>query len=104
MDKRNYELVLVVPTETTEKQNKDLLDQILQKTGGEIASGDFWGKKDLSYPLKKQRSAVYSRFDLRLSPKEAVDLTSRLNLNEKVYRHLLVIKNVKETKAKIQEK
>lgn len=105
MDKRTYELTLVLPDDTTEKDSSVLIKDLLQKTGGEVVSSDFWGKKDLMYSIKKQNKGNYSHFVLSLAPASAVDLAARLKNSEQLLRHLLVIKNsIKEAKKKTEGK
>src|SRR5687767_8906345 len=104
MEKRIYELTLLLPEDTSEKEVKTVVDEFLGKSGGEVKSFDFWGKKDLSYPIKKKNKANYGFFELSLMPSEAVELSNRLKLNEKVMRYLLVIKSTKEAEAKSKKK
>ncbi len=90
-----YELTLVLPEDTTEEGAKVLLEGLLQKTGGEIKTFDFWGVRELTYPIKKMSRGAYILFDLQLKPKEVSDLGIRLKQTESVLRHLLVIKSTK---------
>lgn len=100
MDKRIYELTLLLTDETSEKEVKASVEELLQKSGGEISSFDFWGVKDLSYPIKKKNKAAYGFFEVSLAASEAVELANRLKLNENILRYLLVIKNIKSKKEK----
>lgn len=105
MDTKTYELTLVLPEETSEKEAKAVITELIAKSGGESTSFDFWGKKDLAYPIKKQTRGIYGFSELVLAPSQAIDIASRLRLNEKLLRHLLVIKTTKkEAKAKATKK
>src|SRR5690349_21370251 len=104
MDKRTYELTLLLPEETSEKEVKTIIEELLQKSGGEMKSFDFWGKKDLSYPIRKMNRAIYGYAEVEMLPTQAIELSNRLKLNEKLLRHLLVIKTTKEAKAKTGKK
>ena len=87
-----YELTLVLPEDITEKGAKSLLEGLLQKTGGEIKAVDFWGVRELAYPIKKKTRGMYFLFDLVLTAKQVLDLGMRLKQSEDILRHLLVTK------------
>ena|SRR5688572_12394265 len=104
MEKRTYELTLLMPSDTAEKDIKAVVTEALSKAGGELVKFDFWGKKDLAYPIKKKNQAAYGYFELSMASNEAVELGNRLRLNESVMRNLLVIKNNKEAKKESRKK
>lgn len=88
--KKNYELTLILPSETTEKAGVAILAGLLAKSGGKVVSTTNWGVKDLAYSIKKQARGMYLFFDLELASTEAVELDKRLRLAEEIVRYLLV--------------
>ena len=46
--------MLVLPDGKQQKEAEALVKEWLSKSGGKVVSVDFWGKKDLVYPIKKQ--------------------------------------------------
>jgi small subunit ribosomal protein S6 len=108
MTKKNYELMLVLPDGKQQKEAEALVKEWLSKSGGKVVSVDFWGKKDLVYPIKKQMKGVYVLFELELAADEATELQKRIKLEEGLLRHLLVVKNqriIKDNKpAKLKSK
>lgn len=107
MEKRVYELVVLLPEATDEKKAADLVFELLGKSGGRVLKSDFWGKKQLVYPVKKQNRAAYGYFEIEMDRKGAVGLVKRIKLNDEIIRHLLVVSNQKmeeKTKSKTKKK
>lgn len=96
---KTYELTLIFSPETAEKKAKEVLAEQLKRTGGELKKSDFWGKKDFTYPIKKNNSGIYLFSEVLLDAKQLTDLSNRLKINEEVLRYLLVTKSSKEAKA-----
>ncbi len=101
--KKQYELTVILPVETSQKEATGLVEGLLARAGGKITASDFWGKKDLVYPIKKRTSAIYAHFKLQMESSEAVEIEKRLRLEENVVRYLLVAVEkpvIKESKKK----
>lgn len=92
MENREYELTLLLPEETSEKQAKETVENLLKKSGGELVDFSFWGVKDLTYPIKKKNKAAYAFSVVGLAGGQAMELENRVRLNEEIIRHLLVSK------------
>jgi small subunit ribosomal protein S6 len=59
---RNYELGLVIRTEVNEEALNEFLEKIkgwITQAGGSLTKTDLWGKRQLAYPIKKQREGLY---------------------------------------------
>ena len=92
MDKK-YEIVVIFPPETTEKSAEESVAEWLGKVKATDVKTESWGKKPLSYQIKKQNEGLYSLTSFTASPKAVVDLKSKLSLNETILRYLLVNKD-----------
>lgn len=66
------------------------LEKIIGGAGGSIAKRDNWGKRRLSYNIKKQSFAVYVYFDLMLPPEAPMKIERGLLITDEVLRFLLV--------------
>ena len=56
MADRQYELVYILPPETTEEQVTDLhqqIDAVVSRMGGQIAKTENWGRKRLAYEIAR---------------------------------------------------
>jgi len=100
MTKKNYELMLVLPDGKQQKEAEALVKEWLGKSGGKVVKVDFWGKRDLVYPIKKQMKGVYVLFELELAADEVTELQKRIKLEEGLLRNLLVVKNQRIIKDK----
>lgn len=98
MKKKIYELVLVLPASVGEKDVEKMGSDLLEKNGAKKISYSFWGKKDLTYPIKKNVSGMYGFWEVDMEPAVAIELSNKLRLNEGLLRYLLVSKIVKEEK------
>lgn len=79
---------------------KDGLEKLVEKArkiitdnGGKISKMEEWGKRALSYLLKKQTVGVYYFFNLELEPAKLKGLEGKIKIENGVLRHLLVKKD-----------
>lgn len=88
----SYELVLILKTSVSEEGRKKIIEEIkklLPTSEKKFEVKDF-GKRQLSYPIKKEKEGNYYLLTLNMEGKEAASLNSKLKLNEGVLRYLLV--------------
>lgn len=92
---RSYELTLIFPSSLDEAGQEKILTKIkkiITDAGGKIGKIDEWGKRQLTYPIKKQKEGVYFLLNLELEGKEAKQIEEKLKLEEVILRHLLIRK------------
>ena len=102
--KKTYELTVILAADTAEKEAVSVVTEILKKTGGEVVKTDFWGKKDLAFPIKKQTKGVYIYFEISFEPAVMLDFEKRLRLSEDVLRYLLVVNSHQVNKKLVEDK
>lgn len=88
-----YELTLVLDPKLSEKELEEFTETFKKQTASDaqIEKTENWGRKQLAYPLKKNRSAFYVHFWLNaLNHKVASNLSNKLKINKNVLRYLLV--------------
>ena len=79
---RKYELIL-----------RRLFKKIERWIGkGKILSQKSWGRRELAYPIKKEREGVYLFLELEMEPEKGGEIERKLRLEEDILRHLLVRK------------
>ncbi|MBI2019856.1 30S ribosomal protein S6 [Candidatus Daviesbacteria bacterium] len=89
----SYYLTLVLKPGMDEKERKTLIDTMVKKLVGEegkVGKEDFWGERDLAYPIKRQNRGFYAHFEISADPKNAKGLDKILELEEDVLRYLLI--------------
>ncbi len=99
----SYELMLIFRTDTSEEKRKKIVEEIkkvLPTLDKKFEVKDF-GKRLLSYPIKKENEGNYYLLTLNMEGKEAANLNSKLKLNEDLLRYLLVrLEPAKKEKVK----
>lgn len=86
-----YELMLILNSKITPKDQNDILDDIKKNLGtGKITEVKDWGKRILAYPIKKEKEGNYLLLMLEMGGQEAVKLSGSLRKNETILRCLLV--------------
>ncbi|OGE28050.1 30S ribosomal protein S6 [Candidatus Daviesbacteria bacterium RIFCSPHIGHO2_01_FULL_40_11] len=89
----SYYLTLVLKPDLEEKERKTLLDSIGKKavgSEGKVEKEDFWGNKDLAYPIKRQTKGYFAHFEISADPKDIKGLDKSLKVEEDVLRYLLI--------------
>lgn len=87
-----YELMVILTPTLTEEQEKEqhhLVEELLKSQKAEIHLVDFWGKRKLSYPLKKQRQGVYNLYYFEVDPGRTAEIDRKLKMAEQVLRFLM---------------
>ncbi|MGD0574807.1 MAG: 30S ribosomal protein S6 [Anaerolineales bacterium] len=90
---RNYELGLVIRTEVNEEALNEFLEKIkgwITQAGGSLTKTDLWGKRQLAYPIMKQREGLYVFLNAEMPPAATSELEHNLRLTEQVLRFLIV--------------
>jgi small subunit ribosomal protein S6 len=90
---RQYELVYLLPAESSEADLADLQSQvegIVGRFSGAIEKTENWGRRKLAYEIGPHREAVYVLHVIN-GPGELIkELDRRLKVIDKVVRHLVV--------------
>jgi small subunit ribosomal protein S6 len=89
---RDYELVFIVHPDLDETAVNDLINRVktwISDSGGEIVKEDFWGKRKLAYPLRKQQEGQYVFLKTQMSPDFVSELDRSMRLSEPIIRYLI---------------
>src|SRR4051812_12387702 len=90
---RQYELVYILPPETTEQQATELHDQvqaIVSRLQGEIERTENWGRKRLAYDIGHHKEGVYVLEVVNGSGELMKEIDRRLKVLDQVIRHMVV--------------
>ena len=93
MSDRQYELVYILPPETTEQQATDLHEQIagiVSRMNGTIEKTENWGRRKLAYDIGRHKEGVYLLDVVCGSGELMKELDRRLRVMDQVVRHLIV--------------
>jgi small subunit ribosomal protein S6 len=90
---RQYELVYILPPETTEQQATELHDQlagVVSRLNGVIEKTENWGRKRLAYDIGHYKEGVYVLEVINGSGELMKELDRRLKVIDQVFRHMIV--------------
>ena len=90
---RQYELVYIVPPETTEEALADLHTQIVAVTdrfGATFEKTENWGRRKLAYEIAGHREGVYVLEVINGPGAMTAELDRRLRVFDIVIRHMVV--------------
>ena len=92
---REYELTFVIDPDLAGEERKKLISKvrkIIEEFKGRVGKTDEWGEKKLAYPIKKKNLGYYFLLDIELPETAPAQVESKLKLEEKIIRYLLVRK------------
>jgi len=92
-DVRQYELVYIVPPDTTEEQLAEVHQQVatvVERFGATIERTENWGRRKLAYEISRQREGVYVLEVINGPSAMTAELDRRLRVLDAVIRHLII--------------
>ena len=93
MADRQYELIYILPPDTTEQQVNDLkaqVESIVSRMNGRIDKTDNWGRRKLAYEIGHHKEGVYVLQVIIGSGELMKELDRRLKVLDLVIRHMVV--------------
>ena len=90
---RQYELVYILPPDTTEQQVAELHEQIVAvvaRLHGQIERTENWGRKRLAYDIGHNKEGFYVLDVINGSGELMKELDRRLRVLDQVIRHMVV--------------
>ena len=104
---RHYEVMVILDSTLDERTVAPTLDtflNVIRTSGGSVEKVDVWGRRRLSYEIKKHAEGIYALLDLNAEPDAVKELDRQLNLQENVLRTKVVRKPVPRKAAKAAAK
>jgi small subunit ribosomal protein S6 len=93
MADRQYELLYILPPDSTEQQVAELHEQIasvVSRLSGQIEKTDNWGRRRLAYEIGPHKEGVYVLELINGSGDLMKELDRRLRVLDQVIRHIVV--------------
>ena len=90
---RHYELMVILDPELEERTVAPSLEtylKIIKESGGKVDKLDIWGKRRMTFEMKKKSEGIYAVVDMHCEPAAIKELDRQLNLNEAVLRTKVV--------------
>ena len=86
-----YEILVIFDPRPTEEEVTALLARLgdeLEGLGAEVGKIESWGKRRLTYDIRKQREGTYAVIESQAEPAVVREFERQLRLNEQVLRFL----------------
>src|ERR1044071_1932974 len=102
MADRQYELVYILPPDSTEQQVTEMheqVEQIVARRRGQSEKNENWGRRRLAYEIGHNKEGVYVLDVINGSGELMKELDRRLKVMDQVIRHMVV--RVDEEKKEI---
>jgi small subunit ribosomal protein S6 len=93
MADRQYELVYILPPDSTEQQVAELheqIEQIVARLHGKIEKNENWGRRRMAYEIGHNKEGVYVLDVVNGSGELMKELDRRLKVMDQVIRHMIV--------------
>jgi small subunit ribosomal protein S6 len=93
MADRQYELLYILPPDSTEQQVSELHEQIasvVSRLSGQIEKTDNWGRRRLAYEIGPHKEGVYVLELINGSGDLMKEIDRRLRVLDQVIRHIVV--------------
>lgn len=90
---RPYETLFICTVDTPQKNVEALIDKVkatLLSEKSTIRGVQYWGRRRLTYPIKRQKDGVYVYFDFNGNNKAAEAINSIFRVTDFVVRHITV--------------
>ena len=90
---QQYELTVILDPDILEEDvphAMEKLNSLIAKNGGEIIETDHWGRRRLSYPIKRHAEGNYVMMKMEMEPDSTSELESEMNITSDYLRHLLI--------------
>ena len=99
-----YENVFIARQDISGAQVEALADgftQLLVDNGGEVSKREYWGLRNLSYRMRKNRKGHYVLLNIAASPAAVAELERTMRINEDVIRYLTIRVDAHEEGASV---
>jgi len=89
---RDYEMVFIARPAVEGEALQALIDRLhnVINAGGEVLETDVWGKRQLAYPIQKEREGVYFLIRARMNPDHVAEVERTVRFTDQIIRHLIV--------------
>ncbi len=88
-----YECVILARQEVSSQQVETLTDEminVITQGGGQVSKKEFWGLRNLTYRMKKNRKAHYVLLNVDAPSPAVKEMERQMSINEDVLRYLTI--------------
>ena len=99
---RDYELMWILPGTSTDDDGEKSIETVkslITENGGEVNSAALWGRRTMSYAIKKNTEGAYYLARFSAEAAATVEINRVMTANQDILRHLLVKEERKKAAA-----
>ena len=88
-----YEHVFMARPDISPQQVEALVEditKIIETENGKVGKSEYWGLRNLAYPINKVRKGHYSLLNIDAPAAAIQELDRRLRINDDVMRHMTI--------------
>jgi len=88
---KDYELMVIftpVLSQDEYKAEANKFSKLITEAGGKIVAENFWGLKQLAYPIQKKTTALYYVLEFQSDTDLIEKVTVQINRTESIMRHM----------------
>jgi small subunit ribosomal protein S6 len=92
-EKRIYEVVFIVDTDTSEDDTARLIEGLLRTVtdlGGTVTRNESMGRRTLAYKIGRKTDGNYMFFEIEGTGREIAELERRMRVSDQVLRYITV--------------
>ena len=92
-EKRVYEVVFIVDTDTPEDESTRLVENLshtITEQGGTITRNESMGRRSLAYRIGRKTEGNYWLFEIEGTGREIAEMERRMRVSDQVLRYLTV--------------
>lgn len=91
---RQYELICIVHPDLDDTAFKGVIEKVsgwVTESGGSINQTDVWGRRRMTYKIRKQREGQYVLLNVTMAPAATAELERNLRFQENILRSMLTL-------------
>lgn len=103
-EQSTYETTFIVNATLEDTQVDVIIEKVkelIAKNGGQILAAEKWGRKRLTYTIRKKNNGFYMFFEFKAPGDAIAKLERHYQLDEQILRYLTVKLDKKALKAKV---
>ena len=92
----------ILPGTSSDEDGEKSLEAVktlITDNGGEVKSAELWGRRSLSYPIKKYAEGAYYLARFSIEPSATTEINRVMDADQEVLRHLIIKETPKKAAA-----
>ena len=92
---RPYETLFICPVDTQQKTVETFIEKVkstLTQEKGTFGTLQVWGRRRMTYPIKRQKDGIFVYFDFNGTNKSTQALNTLFHVSDFVLRHMTVLR------------